>query len=141
MSRGGSHASFDAFFRDERDRLVGQAYVLTGDLHLAHDLVQQAFERAWRHWAKVERYESPPAWIRRVLFNLALNERRRIGREVALGEHHDGGTPDEEHLLVVEALRALPEPQRKALVLHHAVGLSVMEVAAELDVPVGTVKS
>jgi RNA polymerase sigma-70 factor (ECF subfamily) len=41
----------------------------------------------------------------------------------------------------VAALRQLPEPQRRALVLHHVCDLPVHEVAAEVGAPEGTVKA
>jgi RNA polymerase sigma-70 factor (ECF subfamily) len=133
---------FDIFVRAQRDRLVGQAYLLVGDFHGAQDLTQRVLERAWRHWRKVRLYERPDAWARRVLFNMVLNERRRWGREEPLGDVDPmDPTISEDHLAVVEALRTLPPAQRKALVLHDAVGLTVAEIAAELGSPEGTVKS
>jgi RNA polymerase sigma-70 factor (ECF subfamily) len=134
--------AFDAYFRATRDRLVGQAFVLVGDLQDAQDLAQRALEQTWRHWPKIRRYERPDAWTRRVLFNLALNERRRWGREVPLGraDRASEDTPDD-HLAIVAALRVIPVSQRKALVLHDAVGLTVSEIASELNAPEGTVKS
>ena len=45
------------------------------------------------------------------------------------------------HLDVVDALRRLPSDQQRALVLHDVIGLSVAEVARELRVPEGTVRS
>jgi DNA-directed RNA polymerase specialized sigma24 family protein len=78
MSKGEDDESFDAFFRSERGRLVSQAYVLTGNLHTAQDLAQAALESAWRHWSEVSSYERPAAWARRVLFNLAVNQHKRL---------------------------------------------------------------
>lgn len=134
--------AFDSFFRAERDHLVAQAYLLVGELSAAQDLAQQALERTWRHWKKVRRYDNPAAWTRRVLFNMALNTRRRWGREQPLGkvERAVAETP-EEHPEVVTALRRLPDQQRKAVVLHDAFGFSIAEVATELGAPEGTVKA
>jgi RNA polymerase sigma-70 factor (ECF subfamily) len=134
---------FDRFFNAERDRLVAQAYLLVGDVHAAQDLAQRTLERAWRHWARVGRYDRPEAWARRVLFNLALNEHRRWGRERSWSDVDapvvDG--PSERHVALVQALRNLPVDQRKALVLHDGAGVPVAQVADELGVPEGTVKS
>ncbi len=69
--------AFDNFVRSQRDRLVGQAYLLVGSIESAQDLAQRALEQTWRHWKRVVNYESPEAWTRRILFNMALNERRR----------------------------------------------------------------
>jgi RNA polymerase sigma-70 factor (ECF subfamily) len=49
--------------------------------------------------------------------------------------------PSEDTVLLVTALRRLPEAQRLAIVLHHVLGLPVASVAAETGVPVGTVKA
>ena len=134
--------AFDTFFRAERDQLVAQAYLLVGELSAAQDLAQQALERTWRHWKKVRRYDNPAAWTRRVLFNMALNTRRRWGREQPLGKVERAcDEPPEEHLELVAALRSLPSDQCRAIVLHDALGFSVAEVASELRMPEGTVKS
>jgi RNA polymerase sigma-70 factor (ECF subfamily) len=77
-----------------------------------------------------------------VLFNMALNERRHWGREQPLGDQErDAECPPEEHLELVAALRLLSPDQRRAVVMHDALGFSVAEVANELGVPEGTVKS
>ena len=141
MSNGGDEESFDAFFREERGRLVSHAYLLTGDLHSAQDLAQATLERAWRHWSQVSSYERPAAWARRVLFNLAVNQHKRLSREEPLGDHDQVDREHEDHLVLVEVLRTLSSTQQQALVLHDGVGLSVAEVASELDAPVGTVKA
>jgi len=143
MGKTRSPEGFDRFFNAERDRLVAQAYLLVGDVHAAQDLAQRTLERAWRHWARVSGYDRPEAWARRVLFNLALNEHRRWGREQAWSDVGapvvDG--PSERHLALVQALRSLPPDQRKALVLHDGAGVPVAQVADEIGVPEGTVKS
>jgi RNA polymerase sigma-70 factor (ECF subfamily) len=48
---------------------------------------------------------------------------------------------DEQHLMVVAALRALPEAQREVVALHYLADLPVAEVAETLHCPIGTVKS
>ena len=135
MSDGGDEESFDAFFREERGRLVSQAYLLPGDLHSAQDLAQATLERAWCHWSQVSSYERPAAWARRVLFNLAVNQHERLIREEPLDDHDQVDREHEDHLVLVEALRTLSRTHQQALVLHDGVGLSVAEVASELDVP------
>jgi len=98
-------------------------------------------ERAWSHWAEVSSYERPAAWARRVLFNLAVNQHKRLGREEPLGDLDPIESEHEDHLVLVEALRTLPSTHQQDLVLHDGVGLSVAEVASELHAPVGTVKA
>lgn len=143
MGTSDDQASFDSFFRAEADKLVAQAYLLVGDLHTAQDLAQRALERAWLHWPTVRSYERPAAWTRRVLYNMALNEHRRRGRQRArpVDRCQVADGPSEPYLALVQALQRLPEGQRRAVVLHDGAGVPVAEVAAELGAPEGTVKS
>ena len=54
--------SFDAFYKDARERLLLQTYALTGDLPARARAVRDAFVIAWHHWRKVSRREDPEAW-------------------------------------------------------------------------------
>jgi RNA polymerase sigma-70 factor (ECF subfamily) len=139
------HDDFDQFFTAARRRLVGQVFALTGDLHEAEDLTQEAFARAAADWRRVSAYDVPEAWVRRVAFNLAANRRRRLARQaralVRLGPPRDVPPLGVEELAMGEALRAVPPRQRAALVLYHVVGLPTSEIAMELGVPAGTVRS
>ena len=124
--------------------LATQLYVYTGDLELAHDLVQEAFCRALSRWSRLAEYDDPAAWVRRVAFNLA-NSRWRRARTALTHlrrqrvEHVLGPSPD--RVAVVSALATLPPAQRRAVVLHYLADLSVAEVAEQEGVAVGTVKS
>jgi RNA polymerase sigma-70 factor (ECF subfamily) len=135
---------FDPFYQAHYPGLVAMAYALLGDLGEAQDVVQEAFCRAWRRWDTINGYEHPVAWVRRVAMNLASSRwrhlraaRRHLRRERAV----DVPPLEPDHVVVVAALRTLPADLRRALVLHHLVDLPVAEVARELGVPVGTVKS
>ena len=134
--------SFDAFFRRSSRQLVVLAYMLTGDQVAAQDLAQETLLRAWQRWEKVSAYEDPAAWCRRVLSNLATSEWRKSSRRRAvLPSTLIAPEPDVEALELARALDTLPPPQRTAIVLHDAGDLSVADVARELDVPEGTVRS
>ncbi|WP_375476870.1 SigE family RNA polymerase sigma factor [uncultured Jatrophihabitans sp.] len=134
--------AFDAFYARTRDRLAVQVAALTGDPVEALDHVQEAFIRAWGRWSRVGRLDDPEGWVRRVAHNLAVSRWRRARRTV-LGDRPDGAVPgwDDDQGAVLAALAHLPRPEREAIVLHHLVGLSVAEIAAELRAPSGTVKS
>jgi len=67
---------FDALFERCEARIFGYLWRVTGDRHVASDLCQETFLRAWQHIAKVSGYERPEAWLWRVATNLALNHRR-----------------------------------------------------------------
>jgi RNA polymerase sigma-70 factor (ECF subfamily) len=80
--------------------------------------------------------------VRRVAIRLASNELRRVRRGlVALLRLRPGQQdgPSEDRLALVTALRDLPLRYRQVLVLHYLVDLPVQQVAAELDLPQGTV--
>jgi RNA polymerase sigma-70 factor (ECF subfamily) len=133
---------FDEFFRVECARLIGQAYVYTGSLVQAQDLAHETLTRVWQRWDALRSFDDPGAWARKVLYNLATSEWRRAQvrrREEAVPRPIEG--PDVEALALAQALRTLPVPQRHAIVLHDAMGVPVSDIALELDVPEGTVRS
>jgi RNA polymerase sigma-70 factor (ECF subfamily) len=136
---------FDAFYDACYRRLVGQLFAVTGDLHEAEDVVQEAFVRAAARWQRLRDYDVPEAWVRRVAMNLAASGLRRARRRAALLARL--GPPPEvpplsvENLALAEALGGLPLSYRQVLVLHHLVGLPLDEVAAQLGQPVGAVKA
>jgi RNA polymerase sigma-70 factor (ECF subfamily) len=126
-------------------RLVGQLYAMCGDLAGAEDAVQEAFVRAIDHSRTFRRADNPEAWLCRVAINVQRNRWRRM--KTFLGLRHRLGDPvtvpeaDYRHVMLMEALATLPEPQRVAIVLHHLVDLTVAEIAGLLGVPTGTVKA
>jgi RNA polymerase sigma-70 factor, ECF subfamily len=136
-----AEAEFDRFFRQYSSRLLGQAYVLAGSAAGAQDLVQESFLRAWQRWDEVREKDHPEAWVRRVLYNLAISGWRRNQRLLPLTVDPSVEGPHPEALALAAALRTLPRRQAQAIVLHDAAGLTASEVAAELGVPEGTVKS
>jgi RNA polymerase sigma-70 factor (ECF subfamily) len=134
--------AFDQFFRSVRPRLVGQAYLLTGDQATAQDLAQEALEASWSEWSTVGVLDDPEAWTRRVLHNRAVSEVRRRGWwQQRFGRESEVAGPDVTGVLVARALSELPIKRRRALVLHDVAGVPVDEVANELGVPSGTVRS
>jgi len=133
---------FDEFFRITCPRLIGQAFVYTGSLDKAQDLAHETLTRVWQRWDDLRSYDDPGSWARKVLYNLATSQWRRDQiqrREDTAPSHIDG--PDVEALALAQALRTLPAPQRQAIVLHDAVGIPVTDIAIELGVPEGTVRS
>ena len=89
-------------------------------------------------------YEQPVSWVRRVATNLAHSRWRKLRVATAyLGRQRPEDLPElsPDHVDMVAALRNLPVTQRKAVVLHYLLDLPVAEVAVELGVADGTVKS
>jgi RNA polymerase sigma-70 factor (sigma-E family) len=138
-------AAFTAFVETASPSLLRTAWLLTGDHHAAHELVQAALVRTYVAWPRV-RSESALAYSRRVLVNERTDRWRRQRGEVAVDEPPElrtavptDGTEDRD--VVVRLLSRLPEQQRRVVVLRYYVDLSEQAVADLLDVSVGTVKS
>jgi RNA polymerase sigma-70 factor, ECF subfamily len=136
---------FEAFYRAAYTRLVGQLFLIVGDIHEAEDCVQEAFVRAALRWRSLREYELPETWVRRVAVNLANDGFRRTRRRLLalarIGEREQVPAVSVENLELAAALGRLARPHRQVVVLHHLLDLPVDEVARQLDVPVGTVKS
>jgi RNA polymerase sigma-70 factor, ECF subfamily len=129
------------------------AYRLTGNDADAQDLVQEVLLRVRRGLATY-RPGSLEAWLSRITTNAFLDEIRRRKRRPTdpLPEDPDrvlAGGEDPATVLarstlpddVQDALRALPDEYRAAVVLCDVVGLPYGEIADQLGVPVGTVRS
>ena len=135
-----------ALFRSVYPRLVVGLSIL-GEAEGAEDAVQDAFVQALHHWDRVRTYDDPSGWVRRVALNRQANQRRsrrRRDRAVQrLSELPPGvDEPDAASMLDLRAALAdLPERERTAVVLHHVVGVPLADIALDLDLPVGTVKS
>lgn len=146
--RAESDADFVAFAATAGPRLARTAWLLTGSTAEAEDLVQDALLRTCLAWRKV-RPDEPLAYARRVLVNRHVDGWRRTRREFAAWVRHgaepealdDGRDVTADRDLVVRLLRQLTPRERAVLVLRHYGGLSESQVARELGVSVGTVKS
>jgi RNA polymerase sigma-70 factor (sigma-E family) len=145
--RSPEDAEFAAFVAATSRRLLRTAYLIVGDRDGAEDLLQAALERAYRHWGAVQRRDSPEAYVRRILVNLATDTWRRSHRlrSVALDDSMLPATSDLDPVAGREALlaciRQLPVGQRAVLVLRYFDDLTEAQTAVVLGCSVGTVKS
>ncbi|TDC74197.1 SigE family RNA polymerase sigma factor [Streptomyces hainanensis] len=143
--QGVDQNAFDAFYTASVGRLIGQLYAMTGDLAEAQDVVQEAFIRAWERRTDLDLDGAPEAWVRTVAWRLAVSRWRRVRSALAFARRQGPPAavppPEPHHVLLVQALRQIPEAHRRAVVLHHLCDLTVEQVATETDCPVGTVKS
>jgi len=122
------------------------AYAVCGDWHRADDLLQTALTKLYLAWPRLKPDVEPDAYVRRIIVRSHIDEGRRPWRRERSGlDGHDRaaprGLPVEERSALFDALQALPEMQRKTVLLRHWLGLSVEETAAELGISAGTVKS
>ena len=133
----------DVFHRSYR-RLVVQLYGVTGDREEAEDVVQEAFVRAVAAGQRFTRAANPEAWLRTTAINLHRSRWRKLRNFSRIKERLTSpqDVPGlDDRVDVVEALRSLPRDQREVVALHHLADLSVADIATELGLPSGTVKS
>jgi RNA polymerase sigma-70 factor (sigma-E family) len=123
------------------------AYVLTGDAHLAQDLVQTALLKAYRRWRRVARADHPDAYVRRIVTTSYLDwRRRRSSTEAPVGVLPDPAGPDLADAVVERdqlrrAMAGLTPRQRAVLVLRHYEGLDDAAIAALLRCGEPTVRT
>ncbi len=126
-------------------RLVAVVSAVCQDRDSAEEAVQEAFVRLISRWGNVRHYDDPEAWVRVVALRLALNRRRKISNGfraiTRLGGPAEHPEPTADRVDLDRALASLPQEQRAVLVLHYYCDLPVDRVAADLDIPTGTVKS
>jgi RNA polymerase sigma-70 factor (ECF subfamily) len=137
----------DSLFRAHYGRLVRALTLACGDREVASDAVQEAFVKAHLHWRRIQQYDDPVGWIRRVAINRLHDDHRRQSRK---GRALDrlAGQPQvesvEQHGFDSDLpmiLSQLPRQQRFAMALFYVDELSIAEVAAALNVSEGAVKS
>jgi RNA polymerase sigma-70 factor (sigma-E family) len=144
---GGRDEQFREFARSRASPLHHSAYLLCGDWHLAHDLVQETLVKAYQHWPRVTRAASPDAYVRRILLNEARGRWRRRHQTAPVARFDaEPSAPDPTDELarragLLDALLALPFRQRATVVLRYLEGLSERETAELLGCSEGTVKS
>src|SRR5215210_798456 len=144
-ARTSDDESFAWFFTSEYPQVVRLLTVVLRDAAAAEDLTQDAFVRLHRNWAKVSRYESPEAWVRRVALNRAFSWRRREGRRpglelAAFPPTADVDGPSGERDDVLRAVRALPSRDRALVALYHLEDRPLAEVAEVLGLRPGAAK-
>ena len=134
-----------AIYELSYSRLVGVVSVAAGGRAEAEECVQESFIRLLREWPAVSQFDSPEAWTRKVAFRLLSNRRRKARNGVKallrMGPPSSAPAPTGDALDVQRALASLPLGQRQVVVLHYLLRLEVAEIAAELDIAPGTVKS
>lgn len=140
---------FDEFFRATWPRLFRTAYAVAGDAASAEDALQAAYARAFASWRRVTAADHPEAYVRRMVVNEIIGDRRRgwWRRERPVAEPELAGrfeSPEDgvaDRQVVWAAVQELPVRQRAVIVLRYYEDLSEREIAAVLGCSPGTVKS
>jgi RNA polymerase sigma-70 factor (ECF subfamily) len=156
-ARGGDSSAFRRLVETHMRAVYALGYRLLGDADDADDVAQETFVRAYRALDRYDERYSFYTWLRAIATRVALNEiakrkRRRTDRGEAFDTATDTVADDRadavEALADVElrarvqtGLASLPEEYRAVLVLRAEQQMSYAEIAAALDVPVGTVMS
>lgn len=143
----GEPAGFREFVDALSAELLRTAYLLTGDWHLAEDLVQTALAKALPRWPRIVRRDAPEVYVRRILVTTFLSWRtRRWNGEVPTERLPDSNSPDVEaasdaRITLLAAIRTLPRRQRAVIALRFFDDLTEARTAEVLGCSVGTVKS
>jgi RNA polymerase sigma-70 factor (sigma-E family) len=143
--RASSEERFDAFVAARGSALWRSAWLLTGDHHLAEDLVQTALAKSWPHWQRLQDEGRFEAYVRRTLFTTYVAWWRRKWN----GERPSDHPPDRPAPAIdadlgrdlMTALAGLPRMQRAVVVCRWFEDLSEAETAERLGIAAGTVKS
>jgi RNA polymerase sigma-70 factor (ECF subfamily) len=152
-ARGGDLAAFEQLVRQHQRYVFNLAYRVLGDYAEAEDVAQEAFVRAWRGLPDFRGEAHFATWLYRIVHNLCLNRLPGLQRDLLQVEMAEGliaDTPDSpsgrfEAREQIEFLHAelehLPEKYRLVLTLRYLQNLSYDEIAATLDLTLGTVKT
>jgi len=155
LVRRGHAAAFEVVYDRHADAAFSLAYRICGQRALAEDVVQEGFLSLWRTGARYDgRRASVRTWILSIVHNRAIDTiRRRSVRD--RGRVSDEGieawleSPDRTELQAArraesreirDVLQGLPAEQSRVIELAYFGGLTHVEIAAMLDLPVGTIK-
>jgi RNA polymerase sigma factor (sigma-70 family) len=149
LAASGSDAAFASLVDRYRHALVRHCRRLTGDSD-AEEAVQIALVRAHRALVRGDEVRNVGAWLHAIAHNAALNlVRARSARpepangdiEHCCGAHHDDGAAGREDFReLIDAVHALPERQRDAIVMRELEGRSYEEIAARMQTSSGAVR-
>jgi RNA polymerase sigma-70 factor (ECF subfamily) len=155
--QAGESSAFDLLVARWEDKIRGAAYRLLGSEEEARDAAQEAFLKAYRALPDFKGEARFSSWLYQITVNLCRDRlRRRKGRNlVSLDALEDAGpvvaarAPGALDLVeqldlrraVRRAIEALSEEQREVVILKEYQGLTFLEIAQALELPVSTVKT
>ncbi|GAA2354697.1 SigE family RNA polymerase sigma factor [Nonomuraea africana] len=139
------HDDFREFVLARQQALMRTAYLLTGDAHLAEDLLQSVLIKIVGQWPKLRKGGNPEAYTRKALVNQYISWRRRPHPELPSADPPDHGASYDEaaldRIVLRQALVKLTPKQRAVIVLRFWEDLTEAQTAEALGCAVGTVKS
>ena len=148
-AQAGDREAFAALVQMTSDRLYGLAARILRDNDLAEDALQGALIAAWRQLPTLRDPDRYDAWMRRVLVHACYAEARRRRSWTANVRvlPVDGPAGPDDLISIADrdaldrAFRRLSVEHRTVFVLHHHVGLPLVEIAESLGIPAGTARS
>jgi len=148
-ARKGDHDAFATLAGAAISRLDSAAWLILRDPEPAKDAVQNALVRAWRDLPTLRDPDRFDPWLHRLLVRACIDEARRLRRhrtDIALANFDAPTIAGMESVIAdrdqLERGFIRLEPAMRALiVLHHYLDLPLPDVAATLDIPLGTAKS
>ena len=148
-ARRADREAFAVLVHQVSDQLYAVAYRILRDTGLAEDALQNALVLAWRRLPKLRDPDRFEAWIHRILVHACYDESQRTrswrGSVTALPIELAGVIDETSQVAdrdeLERAFRWLTIEQRAVFVLHHYLGLPLVEVAELLGIPAGTVRS
>jgi RNA polymerase sigma-70 factor (sigma-E family) len=139
---------FEEYVAARGSALVRFAILLTGDLHRAEDLVQDALARTYLRWGRIRRVDNPDVYVRRLLVNASRSWwRRRTNRELPVERAAerpapgDMGAESAERDALRRLIATLPHRQRAVLVLRYYEDLDDITISEILDCSPVTVRT
>jgi RNA polymerase sigma-70 factor, ECF subfamily len=140
----GNASAFAILVQRYRAPLIGYLAGLLGTREDAEELAQETFLRAWQRAPDLREPAAVGRWMYRIAHNLAMTH-ARCPRPVPLDDDPPGrpeadGAQDR-HLALLAAVNALSEPHREVVARKHFAGCSHQQIAQQLGVPEGTVRS
>ena len=149
QARRGDREAFAVLVHQVSDRLYAVAQRILRDPGLAEDALQNALVLAWRRLPKLREPDRFEAWMHRILVHACYDESQRARQwtaNVRVLPMNGPSTPDGSRALadrdeLERAFRRLSVEQRAVFVLHHYLGLPLVEVAELLGIPAGTARS
>jgi RNA polymerase sigma-70 factor (sigma-E family) len=139
------HDDFREFVLARQQALMRTAYLLTGDAHLAEDLLQSVLIKVARQWSKLAGGGNPEAYTRKALLNQYISWKRRPRPEVPSADLPERGASHDDaalqRIVLRQALAKLTPKQRAVIVLRFWEDLTEAQTAEALSCSPGTVKS
>ena len=147
-ARAGDRRAMAALYSAHRGRVYSVVRRMVGDDHLAEDVSQDAWVRAFEKLHMFRGESSFGTWMHRLAVNAALNRLRRQSKrpdvekaaEIKTVQHATDDTVLNQRLLG-QALDRLSDGYRQVLVLHDVEGLTHEEIAKRMGIAIGTSKS